>query len=116
MVKPDCSVRPFYGAIRREDRVAGFTLTDRVYEAGLYIPRHAHACPFFCLVLHGAYTESYGSRDRDYGPLTVVFHPEGDVHSDRFHGSGGRLFNTWVHLGSGVVEVESDVLVGHFVE
>jgi hypothetical protein len=30
--------------------------------------------------------------------------------------SGGRLFNTWVHLGSGEVEVESDVLVGHFVE
>jgi len=30
--------------------------------------------------------------------------------------SGGRLFNTWVRLGSGEVEVESDVLVGHFVE
>jgi hypothetical protein len=30
--------------------------------------------------------------------------------------SGGRLFNTWVHLGSGEVEVESDVLLGHYVE
>ena len=30
--------------------------------------------------------------------------------------AGGRLFNTWVHLGSGEVEVESDVLMGHFVE
>jgi AraC family transcriptional regulator len=96
MVRPDCSVRPFYGAIRRENRVAGFTLTERVYEPGLIIPWHAHACPYFCLVLRGAYTESYGSRDRDYGPLTVVFHPQGDVHSDRFHGSGGRLFNVAV--------------------
>jgi hypothetical protein len=30
--------------------------------------------------------------------------------------SGGRLFNMWVHVGSGQVEVESDVLMGHFVE
>lgn len=30
--------------------------------------------------------------------------------------SGGRLFNTWVHLGGGQVEVESDVQVGHYVE
>jgi hypothetical protein len=30
--------------------------------------------------------------------------------------SGGRLFNTWVDLDGGEVEVESDVLVGHFVE
>lgn len=28
----------------------------------------------------------------------------------------GRLFNTWVHLESGKVEVESGVLVGHFLE
>jgi AraC family transcriptional regulator len=95
-VKLECAVRPFYGVTRREDRVAGFTLTDRVYEPGLHIPRHAHACPYFCLVLRGAYTESYGSRNRDYGPLTVVFHPEGDVHSDHFHQSGGRLFNVAV--------------------
>jgi hypothetical protein len=30
--------------------------------------------------------------------------------------SGGRLFNTWVHLGSGQIEVDVDVLMGHFVE
>jgi hypothetical protein len=30
--------------------------------------------------------------------------------------SGGRLFNTWVHLESAQVEVESGVLAGHFVE
>jgi hypothetical protein len=30
--------------------------------------------------------------------------------------SGGRLFNTWVHLNRGQVEVESEILPGHFVE
>jgi hypothetical protein len=30
--------------------------------------------------------------------------------------SGGRLFMTWVHLRSGKVEVESGVIMGHFVE
>lgn len=30
--------------------------------------------------------------------------------------SGSRLFNTWVHLDSGQVEVESGVLLGHYVE
>jgi AraC family transcriptional regulator len=115
MVKPDCSVRPFYGAIRREDRVAGFTLTERVYEPGLHIPWHAHACPYFCLVLRGAYTESYGSRDGDYGPLTVVFHPEGDVHSDRFHGSGGRLFNVAVPPPWGARVREEAPLLDHRV-
>jgi AraC-like DNA-binding protein/quercetin dioxygenase-like cupin family protein len=95
-VQPVCRSAGFHGDVRQEARVAGFTLTETVYARGEHIPRHAHACVHFCLVLRGGYTECYGAHSREYGPTAVVFHPEGEVHSNRFHGSGGRLFRVVV--------------------
>ncbi len=95
-VQPVCRSAGFHGDVRQEARVAGFTLTETVYARGECIPRHAHACAHFCLVLRGGYTECYGTHSREYGPPAVVFHPEGEVHSNRFHGSGGRLFRVIV--------------------
>jgi AraC family transcriptional regulator len=95
-VDPGNAPSTFYGELRGQHQVAGFTLTDSRYAAGLHIPRHAHACAYFCLVLRGAYTESCGGSSQVYGPLAVVFHPEGEVHADQFHADGGRVFNVTV--------------------
>jgi AraC family transcriptional regulator len=83
----------FYGQPRRQHQIAGFTLTDSQYAPGLRIPWHAQPCAYFCLVLRGAYAERCGSTSQEYGPLALVFHPEGEVHADQFHAAGGRVFN-----------------------
>jgi AraC-like DNA-binding protein len=92
-LQPTCASADFYGDIRRKHLIAGFMLTESVYRPAEQIPRHGHRCAYFCLVLDGAFTESYGTDSREYGPHALVFHPEGEVHSDRFHGSGGRVFS-----------------------
>lgn len=65
---------------------------------------------------------------RVYGGLEVSFytlHPFQFVSDSNrpapwvyalLHASGGRLFRTWVHLGSGEVEIEAGIRPGHFVE
>ncbi len=37
----------------------------------------------FCFVLEGGFSEVYESRSRTCSPSSVVFHPAGEVHSDR---------------------------------
>jgi AraC family transcriptional regulator len=91
-----CASADFFGDIRRKQLVGGFVLTESVYRPGEEIPRHSHRCAYFCLVLGGAFTESYGASSREYGARTVVFHPEGETHADHFHGAGGRVFSVAV--------------------
>jgi AraC family transcriptional regulator len=57
------------------------------------MPRHSHELAYFCLVLRGSYTERYGKISRTYSPGTVVFHPQGETHSDEFHEAGGHIFS-----------------------
>jgi AraC family transcriptional regulator len=95
-MQSNCASADFYGEIRCERLIAGFMLMESVYRPGEELPRHSHRCAYFCLVLGGSFTESYGTSSREYGARTVVFHPEGEVHSDRFHEAGGRVFSVAV--------------------
>jgi AraC family transcriptional regulator len=83
----------FFGQVQRRQSVCDFILTDSVYAPGLRLPKHSHELAYFCLILQGTYTESYGKINRTYLPSTVVFHPEGETHSDQFHNAGGHIFN-----------------------
>src|SRR5262245_19517933 len=83
----------YYGQIVRSRQAAGLTLTETRYSPGMRVPRHAHEQAYFCLLRRGTYTESYGSRTRVCGPLTVSFHPSDEVHSGRFGPAEGRSFN-----------------------
>jgi len=83
----------FFGQQQRRQHVGEFILTDSVFEPGLRVPKHLHELAYFCIVLRGTYTECYGKVSRTYSPATVVFHPEGETHSDHFHEIGGHIFN-----------------------
>jgi AraC family transcriptional regulator len=80
-------------AQRRRQDLGEFILTDSVYKPELRMPKHAHELAYFCVVLGGSYTESYAAVSRTYSAGTVVFHPQGETHSDQFHQSGGHIFN-----------------------
>ena len=78
--------------MRRRDR-AGITLTESVLPPGLELAKHSHANAYFCAVLRGTFTETYGYKTRDCGPSLVKFHPSDEVHAERFHCDGARLLS-----------------------
>src|SRR5579862_5516083 len=82
----------FHGQLRHRREIEGLVLTEYTYPAGIRIPEHSHKCAYFCLILKGAYTESYAARSRECEPMTVLFHPEGELHSNAFR-SEGRIFS-----------------------
>jgi AraC-like DNA-binding protein len=83
----------FFGQVLRSRSIAGFSLTETRYDAGARISRHSHESGYICLVRHGSYTETYGKKARNCGPLTVAFHPPDEFHSEAFHDAGALSFN-----------------------
>src|SRR5277367_101323 len=88
----------FFGRTLRRRSMAQLTLADVVYPAGARLPAHSHERAYFCLIRRGCYTETYGRRTRDCGPMTLVFHPPGEPHAQQFSGSPVASFN--VEIGS----------------
>lgn len=72
--------------------IAGLTLTETIYDPNFIIDEHSHESPFFCLILKGEYSEVYESRTRHCRPLSLVFHPANEIHSNRIHESGTLEF------------------------
>jgi len=55
-------------------------MIDTAYQAGSYIPQHAHEAAYFCWIRRGRYREEIGNRKRECRPQTVAFHPQGEEH------------------------------------
>lgn len=87
------SAGSFFGDPLNRYRTDGFLLHEVAYKPHLEIPRHIHANAYFAFVLHGVYTETYGQRQRVCEPATLIFHPPGEAHADRFAGERGHLLN-----------------------
>ena len=83
----------FYGQVQQRIEVAGVGLTETAYQAHVRLPLHAHNAPYFCFVVDGNYTETYGQRQRLCGPRMLVVHPAGESHSNRFGKAGGLCLN-----------------------
>jgi AraC family transcriptional regulator len=83
----------FYGEVQKRAEVSGIGLTETVYPAHARLPLHAHESSYFCLVLKGAYEEIDAWRRRSCSPATLVFHPAGEAHANRFGKEGGACFN-----------------------
>jgi AraC family transcriptional regulator len=82
----------FYGQPLMRKDVAGLILTETIYAPELIIDEHCHESAFFCLILKGTYTEVYENQIRLCKPLSLVFHPSNEIHSNRIHQAGTREF------------------------
>jgi AraC family transcriptional regulator len=69
----------------RRCELAGFSLVETVYRAGLKMPRHAHEPARMGLVLQGAYTERNGKKTGARARSTLVIHPPAEDHDVTFH-------------------------------
>jgi len=92
MAKPESDGGRFYGAVVSRWRVRNLSFSESVYRPGTQIRPHVHSRPYFSILLHGSYREAYKGGVRECEPGTAVLHPSGEVHSDQFLDSGGRIF------------------------
>lgn len=58
------------------------------YEAGCVFPKHGHVDAFYCFVLNGACEENVGGRREILRPGSLIYHPPGFEHSNRWHEEG----------------------------
>ncbi len=92
-MKPKLSNGHFHGKAISHREITGFRLIEAVYSPGFKTPEHSHQEAYFCLVLEGTSTQTYGRKTRIRSPLTTVFYPPGEVQSEQFGDSGGRIFS-----------------------
>jgi len=83
----------FIGLPRRKLEHRRFTLTEVRDDASATVGRHLHDTPHLCLIL----SEGYRSSARGAGALcgrgTLLVHPAGTVHEDRFERRGGSFLS-----------------------
>lgn len=63
---------------------AGLTLSTTLHPGGAVLARHTHERAYFCYVVRGCFDELIGPASHQCGAGTLVYHPAGDVHADRF--------------------------------
>ena len=83
----------FFGQSLGRRAVAGITLTESLYPSEVAIPPHEHATAFFDFVVGGFCSEFVQMKTRNRARSTLAFHPAGEVHQSRWHGSESRCFH-----------------------
>jgi AraC family transcriptional regulator len=84
---------PFRGRVVRSERRGPFALIETTFAEDAEVPLHSHERPYVSFLLRGSYTEEGPAAWHDCAAGTVIFHPEGETHRDRFHRLGGRVLN-----------------------
>ena len=83
----------YFGTPTHRRDAGGVHLSEHAYSPGLILPRHAHERPYVCLVVSGGYVETTHRATRECTPATLLLHPAGEEHEQRFAPSGGRIFH-----------------------
>jgi AraC family transcriptional regulator len=81
-----------FGAVIKKRQVADSILSEYSYQPEIKLPRHSHCLPYFNLILEGAYEEIHGGKVRECKMAMLFFHPEGEVHANRFLTNRTRVF------------------------
>jgi AraC family transcriptional regulator len=75
----------------RSVSVAGFTIMDGWFPAGLQMPAHYHAGPTLAVILQGSFAERLSLRDHECRPGDLVVKPPGETHRDTFLSRGRAI-------------------------
>jgi len=83
----------------------GVTISTTLHAAGSALAAHYHEREYFCFVTSGSFVERARGASHACGAETVVFHPPGDVHADRFDATT-RCLNVELPSSLGLAEGE----------
>ena len=81
------------GNILRERQTGPFRIVEKSYDGATSLEKHQHATAYLSFLLAGAYVEAANARETVCPSGTVIWHPPGETHSDRFHPDGGHLID-----------------------
>jgi AraC family transcriptional regulator len=79
-----CPVTDTAGSTIRRRDIAGFSITEAIYDEGAYLGRHCHADAHILLVLSGKYSEKHTSREFTWGEGALHLLPAGERHANEF--------------------------------
>lgn len=79
-----CPTTDASGDVVRNRNIAGFTLSERVYPAGMVLRTHCHAHAYLSCVLAGGYVEKYSHRESVCAEGEMRFLPPGELHENQF--------------------------------
>ncbi|HKW40694.1 MAG TPA: AraC family transcriptional regulator [Gemmatimonadales bacterium] len=102
---------PDFGSKIKVLDVGGVRMAETLYAPHQEIPPHATTWPDLCLALAGGYEERLGQTRLRCDSVSLVFHPAGDVHSDRISDRGSRCLTVQIDpslLPSGAARVSPD--------
>jgi len=81
----------FLGACRRSWHSTGLSVDLSEYRAGCFLEKHLHTNPFFCFTVSGAYEERSNGFEQQLRKKSLVYHPAGCNHSNRWQADGRCL-------------------------
>lgn len=79
-----------HGKNVRTHQFGSIVVTYTLHPSGLKTQKHSHELSLFCFVREGAFSEVYGRRHRECGPLNTIYRPSDELHADRFHDAGAQ--------------------------
>jgi AraC family transcriptional regulator len=82
----------FVGTIVKSVKVADAFLTIVRHAEKKMVAVHEHQAAYFCLLLHGRYTEFHEGRTIEYKPFQIAVHPPRLRHSDEIGEEGSVFF------------------------
>src|SRR5438046_10691199 len=86
-----------FGAIVTTLASGGLWINAALHDAGMIVPRHEHASAYVCVVMEGC-LEVQARQKFDCPAGSVIAHPAGHAHANRFSAEPGRCIN--IHFGS----------------
>lgn len=98
----------FYGRVLHAGEAGGISVRELTDLPPHGVPRHTHGHAHFCLVISGRYESATRNLRGRCPPFTLLFHPAGATHEDRFLAPGGRALV--ISLGSSFVETIGEPL------
>jgi AraC family transcriptional regulator len=96
----------FYGEVGAEVRVGELSLREVAGRPAAGIPRHTHEHAHFCLVVRGECETTTVNHDGRCGTSSLLFHPAGTTHEDRFVSRSGACI--MVSLSRAVLDALGD--------
>lgn len=101
-MKNPASTGHYFGDSSPVREVSGLRLAERRYPRDFKTPRHSHPEAYFCLILDGTSTQTFGLKSRYREPHAALFYPPNELQSESFGVRGSSIFNVeldsrWQH-------------------
>lgn len=87
-----------FGAMTHALASSDLVINAADHTPGMVVPRHEHANAYLCVVVAGAFALEARQVLHDCSPGSVIAHPAGHTHANRFGNQFGRCLN--IHFGA----------------